>query len=276
MNFKRMAVALAIGLFISGSCTYLLSRTLRAKSVAKVPDTMLVAPAMPIAAGETLKAEDLTMVKWPTTQPIPDSFTKPEMVIGRSLLYPVDQGQPITEKFLTAVGAGPGLAGKIPDGMRAVALRSDEVVGVAGFLLPGTHVDVLATIHTDKDPEPITFTVLQNAEVLAAGQKIQPDPEGKPAPVTVVTLLLSPPEAERAVLAAQQGAIHFILRSGSDKSNTNDSPIELSQLVSGTPHTDNKGRVRYASPAPKPPPVLAVQTISGEKLTTDTFRMGNR
>jgi pilus assembly protein CpaB len=191
----------------------------------------------------------------------------------------MSKGQPITGQFLSAVGSGAGLAGKIPDGMRAIALRSDEIVGVAGFLLPDSHVDVLATIHTDKMPEPTTFVVLQNAQVLAAGRQLEPDPEGKPSVVTVLTLLLSPADAERAVLASLQGTIHFILRSGSD-SGTPDSPsLDVAQLVgrasspdAGTPVSPR--RILKVVDVKPPAPVLTVETIAGDKQTTDTFKVG--
>lgn len=282
MNFRRMGFALMIGLLISGTCTFLLSRALKSRNTTKIPDLSYVAPLRPLAAGETIKAESLQMVNWPAGQPIPDAYVKADTIIGRAVLYPIDKGQPITEKFLSAAGAGVGLAGKIPDGMRAIALRSDDVVGVAGFLMPGSHVDVIATLHSEKDPQPVTFTVLQNAEVLTAGHQVQPDPEGKPATVNVVTLLLTPPDAEKAVLASQQGPIHFVLRSGTDKEQAAARvPLQLADLlkngaraeVSAAPvHRPRPVAVRVA----EPPATFSVETVSGDKATTDTFRMGAR
>jgi len=181
-------------------------------------------------AGELLKPENLELVAWPSANPIDGAFASTAEIAGRAVLFPLGKGQPILERDLSAVGSGTGLAGKIPDGMRAIALRSDEVVGVAGFLVPGSHVDVLVTYRSDKSPEPVTATVLQNAMVIAAGQKVQPDPEGKPSAVTVVTLLLTPEESERAVLASTQGTIHFVLRNDGDASRTNNAPMLLSGL----------------------------------------------
>jgi pilus assembly protein CpaB len=165
--------------------------------------------------------------------------------------------------------------------MRAIALRSDEIVGVAGFLMPGSHVDVLATLRTDTSPEPTTFIVLQDAQVLAAGHETKPDPDGKPATVTVVTLLLSPGDAERAVLASLQGSIHFVLRSGTDSARTEDAPVVLNQLL-GKP-VDRKPEPAVRSVV-TPQPVRAIQTstdvvvetMAGEKLTTDTFKAGSK
>jgi pilus assembly protein CpaB len=283
MNFRRMAIALTVGFLFSGTCTYLLSRKLTtAHGAEHIPELKYVAPSRPLKGGEILKPDNLELVSWPASTPIADVFTKPEAVLGRAVLYPIAKGQPITEQLLSAAGSGAGLAGKIPDGMRAIALRSDEVVGVAGFLLPDSHVDVLATVHTDKNPEPTTFIVLQNAQVLAAGHQIQPDPEGKPATVTVVTLLLSPRDAERAVLASLQGTIHFILRSSSDKGTPQDTPIDLAQLVNGSEAHPSPKAVRPARMAAElsnmhqAPIELVVDTIAGDKLTSDTFKVNHR
>ena len=279
MNFRRMAMAMTLGLLISGSCTYFLSRKLSHAEPAKVAQQRYLAPTRSLKAGETLKADNVELISWPVNAPIADAFTRPDAVLGRAVLYPVGKGQPLTEQLLTAPGAGAGLAGKIPSGMRAIALRTDEVVGVGGFLQPDSHVDVLATIHTDKSPEPTTLIVLQDAQVLAAGHQIEPDPEGKPSTVTVVTLLLSPADAERAVLATLQGTIHFILRNGSDKETPSAPSLDLAQLVGDAPR-QAPARVVHAAGKPvvaiRAPAVMAVETIAGDKQTTETFRVAQQ
>jgi pilus assembly protein CpaB len=282
MILRRLTMALLMALCVSGLCTYLLGRKLSERPKERAPELRYVSPSRAMQAGEVLKPDMLELVAWPASNALPDAFAKPEDVIGRSLLYPLDKGQPITGKLVSAPGAGAGLAGRIPDGMRAIALRSDEVMGVAGFLLPGSHVDVVVTYHTDKSPEPVTATVLQDSEVIAAGHQIQPDPEGKPATVTVVTLLLTPEDAERAVLASTQGAIHFILRSNSDKQKVEQAPIVLSQLTSEAPHARinpdaepaHVARVRAQAPASHAPYV--VETILGDKVTTSTFNAAEK
>ena len=229
---------------------------------------MYAAPSRALQAGEVLKAEDIELVAWPGSDPIDGAFSQAAEVIGREVLFPLGKGQPILDGDLSAAGAGTGLASKIPDGMRAVALRSDEVVGVAGFLVPGSHLDVLVTYHSDISPEPITATVLQNAVVLAAGHQLEPDPTGKTSDVTVVTLLLTPEQAERAVLASTQGAIHFVLRNGADTSRSGDTPMLLSQLSGSAPavaHTVT----RPAAPATAPaaPKHQEIETVLGGSAT---------
>jgi pilus assembly protein CpaB len=231
MNSKRILIALTLALFVSVLCTWLVSRKLTATpKVQKQPDVLYAAPSRALQAGEVLKAEDMEVVAWPGNDPLEGAFSQTAEAIGREVLFPLAKGQPLLDSDLSAAGSGTGLASEIPDGMRAVALHSDEVVGVAGFLVPGSHLDVLVTYHSEISPEPVTATVLQNAVVLAAGHQLEPDPTGKTADVTVVTLLLTPEQAERAVLASTQGAIHFVLRNGADTSRSADTPMMLSQL----------------------------------------------
>jgi pilus assembly protein CpaB len=187
------------------------------------------------------------------------------------VLFPLAKGQPFLDRDLSAPGAGRGLASKIPDGKRAVALRSDEIVGVAGFLLPGSHLDVLVTYSSDRAPEPLTATVLQNATVLAAGHETEPDPQGKRSDATVVTLLLTPEEAQRAVLASNQGAIHFVLRNAADASITGNAPTMLSQLAQADASASRRPGVRPATPASRPlPQPREIETVLGG--TSDGMR----
>jgi len=267
MNPKRIIVALTLALIVSGACTWFVSRKLSTPLAAQANlDLRYVAPSRPLQAGEVLKADNIELVAWPGSDPIEGAFPRTADILGREALFPLSQGQPILSRDLSAPGSGTGLAGKIPDGMRAVALRSDEVVGVAGFLVPGSHLDVLVTYRADRSPEPITATVLQDAVVIAAGQQIEPDPAGKPAPVTVVTILLTPDEAQRAVLASTQGAIHFVLRNGRDAGRTHQAPMALSQL-SGDAPAPQRTAAGPATPvvraAPAAPQRHEIETILG-------------
>jgi len=283
MNSKRILIALTLALLVSGLCTWLVARKLIATpTVQKQRDAMYVAPSHTLQAGEVLKAEDIDLVPWPASEPIEGAFSQTTGVTGREVLFPLAKGQPILDSDLSAAGAGTGLASKIPNGMRAIALRSDEVVGVAGFLVPGSHLDVLVTYHSDISPEPVTATVLQNTVVLAVGHQIEPDPSGKTSDVTVVTLLLTPEQAERAVLASTQGAIHFVLRNGADTSISGETPMQLSQL-SGYAPTVARTIARSGTPATAHVPAVQkheeIETIlggSGEAQSAGTPNGGVR
>jgi pilus assembly protein CpaB len=285
VNFRKLAIAFAIALLVSGLCTVSLGRRIAANAAHK-PSNHYVVPTRALNPNEVLKADSLRLIDWPSEVDVPGAFTKPSDLVGRTVLYPVDKGQPITDKLVSAPGAGTGLAGKIPDGLRAIALRTDEVIGVAGFLEPGSRLDVLATYRSDRAPDPITVTVLQNAEVLAAGHQMQPDPDGKPESVTVVTLLLTPEDAERVVLASTQGTIHFVMRSGSDEKVANNPPILLSSLgaeqppaaavsAPAAPESPARTRTHRSTASRHEPNVYTVETVEGGKETTKRFEMVN-
>lgn len=257
MTPKRILVGLTLALFVSGLCTWLASRKLAAQSAAQaVPIARYVTPSRALEVGELLSHDNTELLTWPGNAPVEGAFTRIADLSGRAVLYPLGKGQPILTRDLSAAGSGVGLASRIPDGLRAVALRSDEVVGVAGFLVPGSHLDVLVTCRANNSADSLTATVLQNAVVLAVGHQIEPDPQGKTSDVTVVTLLLTPEESQRAVLAGTQGAIHFVLRNGGDNSSSDDAPALFSQLA-GRPVAATRVPVRPASPATQIAPVVS-------------------
>ncbi len=269
---RRLTSAFIIALVISGAFTFWLSQrnSKNNRAAPPTPKSKYVAAAANLEADQVIRAENLRLIDWPASIPLPGAFTTTESLVGRIVLYPLAEGEPILERQLSTPGSGVGITVKIPTGMRAISLRSDEVVGVAGFLLPGTHVDVLVTLHTSSSPDPITFTVLQDAEILAAGQKTEPDPDGKATTATVVTLLVKPEDAERVVLASTQGTVHFVLRNGVDREEFKGPPALLAQLSGVAPPTPVKE-------TPKPPEVhivktYSVETILGGKLRTDEFQ----
>jgi pilus assembly protein CpaB len=154
--------------------------------------------------------------------------------------------------------------------MRAISLKSDEIVGVSGFLFPGSHVDVLVTYRNPNSPDPVTATVLQNVEVLAAGSKIAADPDGKPAKVDEVTLLLSPVDAGKAVLASSQGTIHFVLRNGSDSAQEQDTTVGMAML-GGAAAVKEVTKVPHAPIYRKTVDQASVITVSGDKSAVSNF-----
>jgi len=264
VNPRRILIALALALCFSAASTWYVSRRMAA-GVKKLPEVSYAAPARAVEAGEVLRQQDIVLVAWPAASPIAGASTRLADLIGREALFPLAQGQPILERDLSAPGSGTGLASKVPDGMRAVSLRSNEVVGVSGFLIPGSHLDVLVTYRADNVPDPITATVLQNAVAIAVGHQVEPDPEGKPSDVTIVTLLLSPEDAERAVLASNQGVIHFVLRNGNDARHADAPPLMLSELTAATisaPHVMPK-TIQPRAPFAAKPREPEIETVLG-------------
>jgi pilus assembly protein CpaB len=282
MDTRRLAIAVITALVISAGATYFFYTRLRGRQAAAPQMIKVVASAKAQpSGGVVLKAEDLAVVDWPSTAALTGSFSKIDDVVGRSLIYPLEEKEPVLEHDLAPAGSGFGLTAKIPVGMRATSVRSNEIVGVAGFLFPGSHVDVLATFRpTGANQDPLTQTILQDVEVITAGQKIQPDPQGKPETVNVVTLLLSPEDSEKLLLASSQATIHFVLRSGADREKVETKAVSMPELVSGIKKQapvveEKKPRRRVARaekpPPPKPPDFYTVEVIHGDKRTEETF-----
>jgi pilus assembly protein CpaB len=273
MTARRLVLALLLALVGAGSFTFWIGSRLSKATPPVAPKQQYVAALHQLEPGETLQKSNLTLVDWSGGSKLEGGFQKPDDLVGRAVLYPLAAGEPILDRQLAAVGTGVGLSTKIPDGMRAISLKTDQVVGVAGFLLPGTHVDVLVTFRTPEQPDPVTSTVLQDAQIIAAGQKMQPDPEGKPTTVDVVTLLVKPNDAERVTLASAQGTVHFVLRNGTDHEQLEAKPAEMTQLGGVAKPVAVHSQIRKvdvpATPATK---VYTVQTVAGDKHTTESFQ----
>jgi pilus assembly protein CpaB len=284
LDKRRILIAMVVALVLTGGATYVFMR-LRGQQGPAVPMKKVVVATKEIPAGSVLKAEDLTLADWPVNLASTGVFSKVDEVVGRAVVYPVGEKDIIRERDLAAPGSGLGLAPKIPPGMRAVSVRSNEVVGVAGFLYPGSRVDVLATLRpTGGDTninEPITQTILQDVEVITAGQRIQPDPDGKPQTVNVVTLLLNPEDSQKLMLASSQATIQFVLRSGADKEKVETTPVSIAELVGKTkkpavveeaPRPRPRVPVRVVETStPKPPNFYTVEVIQGEKRSEEKF-----
>jgi len=254
---------------IAGGATYLVARRLQPPPSG--PSVIsIVAASKDLSPGIPLTAQDLTTIAWPENVALPGSMKKPEDAVGRPLMVSVKAKQPLLERDLAASGSGFGLAGKIPEGMRATAVKSNEIVGVAGFLFPGSHVDVIATYtlpSSSGGAGVVTTTVLQNVEVVTTGTSIEPDPQGKPQTVSVVTLLLTPEDSQKLLLASAQGTIQFVLRSGVDQQIANIPPTRLDQLIAGAapappppaPTPASKPVARRVVPPPAPPAPVVVE-----------------
>jgi pilus assembly protein CpaB len=257
---------------LATAVTFLVFRRLRA-GLTQRSVTQIVASANELPAGVALSAKDVVLMDWPSDVPMAGSSSKVDAVIGHPLLRSMGPKEPILLRDLGVEGSGVGLSTKIPPGMRATAIRSNEIVGVAGFLYPGSHVDVLATYNL---PGPagaagtLTQTVLQDVEILTAGQTIEPDPQGKPQQVNVVTLLLSPEDSQKLQLASTQGTIQFVLRNGTDKKTVDLHPTRVDQLIAtAKPSEPTKKRGKRVAPPSKP--IYVLEVIQGTQHTVHKF-----
>jgi len=271
---RRLATILLVAFAIAGLCTWLVYRLVGVRIAAAKPvaTTRIVAAAKDIPLGAVLTKEDITTITVAGGPP-KGAILKPDDAIGRGVISEIYQGEPILQSRLAGLGSGGGLAPTIPPGMRACAVRVDEVVGVAGFVTPGMRVDVLAsgTPPAGASQGTETETILQNIQVLSAGTDIQKDAEGKPQNVQVVNLLVTPEQAEMLSLAGNSLKIQLVLRNPLDTQIAKVPPTAMGNLFgmgAPTPPALHRDGGRAAKPKPK---YLSVIVSNGDKTTEEKF-----
>jgi pilus assembly protein CpaB len=232
----------------------------------------VVVAARTLPLGALVSERDVKTVDWSGSALPTGYMATPADVIGRGLITPVQENEPILSSKLAAQGAGGGLPVIIDEGMRAITVGVDAVVGVSGFVQPSTRVDVLLTLSKSENVnEPATKLLMQNVRTLAAGQSIQQDKEGKAREVPVVTFLVSPEQAETLALASQQGRIQLTLRNTLDTNQVTTSGTRVSALM-GAPPRRSSGRrpvpVRASEPLPSP---TTVEVYRGGQRTLMKF-----
>jgi pilus assembly protein CpaB len=248
----------------------------------EVAHTQVVVAAQTITMGTRLHENHLRLVDWPSRNPVRGAFSDPQKLIDRGVIVPIAENEPITENKIASLEAGAGLPPVIPEGMRAISVRVNEVIGVAGFVVPGCLVDVLVTVRTNSGPadEPMTRTVVSKVVVLTAGTRFDQEKskDGEPIPTSVVTLAVLPDDAERIALAGNEGKITLALRNPLDVNSTETKGIRLAGLMRGTgpePVVDpvkNKVVARRPSPTPAPPPVYTVEAIRAAKRSSEVVK----
>jgi pilus assembly protein CpaB len=226
------------------------------------PGKPLVVAAQPLPLGAVISQESLKVTEVPESLFPKGGFSRKEDVLERPVISPIEPDEPIVEARIGAKGSGMGLAPMIPPGMRAVSVRVNDVVGVAGFVLPGMRVDVLVTGRVPGRDDTVTTTVLQNVPVLSAGQNIQADSKGQPMNAAVVTLLVSPSQAEALTLANSEGHIQLVLRNSTDQQVASTPGRQLRELYSveraPQPASSPSPAARAAAPKPPAPPPAAI------------------
>lgn len=295
-----LGVSLVFALVVSAVFYQMTSKAGSAPKHAEVSDLKdVVIAARPLPVGLTVKAADLKVVKMPAQAFPKGAFSKPEDVLDRPVISTILAEEPLIDGRLAQRGSGVGLAPVIPVGMRAVTVRVNDVVGVAGFVLPGMRVDVLITGHPPGNPSMVTKTVLQNILVLSAGQTLQTDAAGKPVDAPNVTVLVTPQQAELLTLAGNEGRIQLVLRNGGDQTIEKTEGLSLAALYGShakiMPAGQSEARpaprrrpepvavapvaLPPAPPAPVPDQIITirgidkkVETVAAKKTAEDTGR----
>jgi pilus assembly protein CpaB len=274
MKRKRIWIALVLAAVSGVAAGYLalnyFQRPTLVPSSANASTTPVAVAARDLPIGSVLSREDLEMVEWPTGA-VPQNYSRSaEEVVGRGLITPVSKGEPLLASKLAQKEAGGGLPIVIPEGMRAVSVKVDEVIGVAGFVLPGTRVDVLVTLDSDESGGTGTRVILQNVTALAAGQTIQRDQEGKPQTVTVITLLVTPEDAEKLTLASTEGRIQLALRNMLDQKEVETEGIRAGNLIrqaEAQPERPARPARRRSNPQPR----YGVEVFNGTDRSVTVF-----
>ena len=281
--FAVIAIAvLAGGGLAYGTYNFMQNQPVKTVNVATQP---VVVAAADLSLGAELKKEDLTVASFPAGHVPEGVFATAQEIIGRGIIVPIVKNEPILAAKLASKEAGAGLPPVIPEGMRAVSVRVNEVVGVAGYVLPGTRVDVVATASpTMNQTDTTSKVVLANVQVLTAGTRMEKDQEkGKPVQVTVVTLLVTPEQVERLALASTEGKIQLALRNPLDQGAPVTPGIKPAGLMGMVKAVAPANAPRIASAkkvagpvtmesAPALPPAPTVEMIRGDKRATEIVK----
>jgi pilus assembly protein CpaB len=284
---NRIFAVFALAILAGGGLaygTYNFMQNQPVQSVAAATQPVVVAVA-DLQLGSELKKEDLQIMQFPAGKVPEGTFARPEEIVGRGLIVPLVKNEPILAAKLASKEAGSGLPPIIPEGMRAVSVRVNEVVGVAGYVLPGNRVDVLATASpSDAHSDTTTKVILSNVQVVTAGTRIERDQEkDKPVQVSVVTLLVTPEQSERLALASTEGKIQLALRNPLDQGAPETPGIKTAGLMGAVrapqrapAPTTGRPQARAGQPVTQTVPVYApqptVEMIRGDKRATEVIK----
>lgn len=262
---NRTGLIFAAALLTGGIAAFLAVQALQdgeptETAQARVEVTPVAVAARDLPMGRVLSEEDVRLVEWPSTSVPAGYSTSPAEVVGRGLLVSTTANEPLLSAKLARKEAGGGLGITIPEGMRAMSVKVDEVIGVAGFVLPGTRVDVLVTLNRIAGQEPATQAVLHNVQVLAVDQIVERDPQGEPKTVSVVTLQVNPVQGEKLALGSTEGRVQLALRNPLDMNEVETSGAWADELI-------RKPVVRRVSRAPGPTQ-WSVDVYRGPEVST--------
>jgi pilus assembly protein CpaB len=277
MNRNRLILIGCAALIAAGAISVVVYRILNAAiASAHSPTSVAVVAAFDLPVGSVISDRDVKVVRY--SGDIPEgAYREAKDVVGRGVITSIARNEILLPSKLAADKAGGGLPAMIPQGKRAVAVKVNEVIGVAGFALPGTRVDVVVTgsVAQNNNPGDVTATtVLQNVQVLAAGQKLETTADGKPETVQVITLLVTPEEAQKLALASQEGRIQLTLRNPLDEEAPDVHAVRNASIygvAAPAPHVrSTKAPVQVAAA-----PIYTVETIKGNKRDVTSFPGGS-
>lgn len=275
---NRVGVILVLALVSGLLAAYLAFRFLRQPTVpgvaqaSEAPTIQVVVANRDMNFGELITRQDIRVIDWPASV-VPEGFSSsPEEVIGRGLLLPMRLNEPFLSAKIASPEAGAGVPLGIAEGMRAMAVRVNDVIGVAGFIQPHQRVDVLVTLDRGEQiPEPVTQVVLQDVQVLGIGQMTAVNDENEAVLVPVVTLLVSPDDAERLTLAEDRGKIRLALRNTLDRDTVETRGVRTRELLTTRRVTRPSGARRVV---PRQPSGVTVEVWKGPAKSVEEVEGG--
>ena len=293
MNRTRMLVFAFFALALSGLVAYYAYRMLSNRLAPPTEETVqIVVAAEKLTLGNRLTEQQLRVVNWPKANLPEGRFSDPNEIVGRGVIVPMSANEPVLDSKLASKEAGAGLTAAIPEGMRAVSVRVNDISAVAGFVTPGTHVDVIIVGSPGASGLITSKIFLENVEILSAGQNVERDQNGKPLNTQSVTMLVTPEDAQKIALAGD-ARIQLALRNPIDIAIENPKGVQTASLYGTSsaatpPDAAPRPRarpmvVRY-TPRPKPeiaapanvePAVrsVIVEVIRGDKRESQTFQV---
>src|SRR5207237_4487238 len=274
MNRTRLLFIGVVALVLGAWVSYRVYHTLQAGTNAnKEPGVDVVVAANDIAVGAKIEDKDIKFARFPASDAPPGYYSRKQQVLGRGVIQQIGKGEFLLSNKLAAENAGSGLPGLIPPGMRAVSVRVNEVVGVAGFVQPGTRVDVLLTGNPGSGQQQTT-TVLENVGVIAAGQRLERNAAGEAQMAPVITLLVSPDDAQKLTLASTEGRIQLALRNPVDTKQQDLPTVKSNSLyknISATTPVVRERPKRKTVEVPPAPAFYTVEVIRGNKTDLQKF-----
>jgi pilus assembly protein CpaB len=289
----RTVVVMAVATLLAGIASlgvYAAIKSIPVREV-EVAHTFVAVAARNLPTGSRITEQDVKLVAWPARNPVAGAFSELKPILDRGLVAAIGENEPFTETKLAPVGSGAGLPPSIPSGMRAMSVKVDEVIGVAGFVVPGTRVDLVVTLRgSGPAEESMSRTVASNVLVLTAGTKFDQEQakDGKAQPSTVVTLAVSPSDAERIALASSEGKISLALRNPLDVAPTETPGVQVAALRLGMGSAPQPEQAKAqpapgrrpmafvpppAAPTPVPEPkIYTVEAIRGAKRTEESVK----
>ena len=274
MHQRRLLVIGFVAIVLAAGMTFAAYRTLVGKvSGMRQPSRGVLVATKDLGVGTMIAEGDVTKMDVPIAAIPIGALSDAAKVVGRGVVVAMSRNELLQDSKLAEERAGAGLPAMIPKNMRAVSVQVNDVISVAGFVVPGTRVDVLLTGTPSKagTNDVMTTTVLENVEVLAAGQKIEPNSDGKPEKVPVITLLVSPEDAQRLTLANSEGKIQLSLRNPLDGHQDSPDPVRNAALYRQLPEAPKPKKVVAKKVAPPPEMVYSVEVIHGDKRDTAHF-----